>query len=177
MSDQWLADSSRAGFAPAVRTLRWRGAGQVELTAFSGWLGETLGTATLSLPTPTRSEPADGFSAEPPPVVGAVVEDMPRPRIVAEGRGADAPEGKNSPHWIQGGARSFFGDFEPFGCEQCLDAMVDTSAGSPEWNRWWESASRPGVDLLVRILAVDDEHWQQLLPRALRAAEAVTARR
>jgi hypothetical protein len=93
---------------------------------------------------------------------------------VVEGRDSDAPEGNEFPHWIQGGARFFVEGFDLFGYREVLDAVVETMAAAPDWNRWWEPAGQPGIDLLVHVQAVDDDHvW----PAALRDPQAVTARR
>ncbi|WP_328291336.1 hypothetical protein OG218_00965 [Kineococcus sp. NBC_00420] len=170
VSDEHLAYSSSEGFTRAATTLRWLDSQTVQLTPYSDWLDTTRGAVTLTLPV----SPSPSLPVEPPPVVEAVTADLPRPAVVVEGRGFDAPEGNEFPQWIQGGARFFVEGFDLFGYAECLDATVELMAAAPDWKRWWESGGQPGVDLVVHVQALDDDHvW----PAALRDPQAVTARR
>lgn len=179
VSGEHLSYSSNEGFTRAATTLRWLDSQTVQLTPYSDWLdttGATGDTVTLTLPVP----PSPSALAQPPPVVAAVTADLPRPAVVVEGRGFDAPEGSEFPEgnefpqWIQGGARFFVEGFDLFGYAECLDTTIELMAAAPDWNRWWEPAGQPGIDLMVHIQALDDDHvW----PAALRDPQAVTARR
>lgn len=160
VSDEQLAYSSSEGFARAAKTLRWQGSRRLKLTPYSDWLGRTRNSMLVVLPGPSPTSEAAAGVAEPTPMVmpvlmpavEAAADDPYRPRVVVEGRGADAPEGNDFPQRIQGGAR-FFVRLRPVrlrtvpgrhgggdGCGTRVEPAVATSRRA--WSR--PRGARPG---------------------------------